>query len=82
MRSIGPFGVGPADPPWLAFQRGGFELAGLRPVLVRAMNVLRQYPLEDVAPAWSAMCSRADTVVEGNRRAPRPTLAAVVKSDP
>ena len=39
-----------ADPPWLAFQRGGFELAGLRPVLVRAMNVLRQYPLEDVAP--------------------------------
>ena len=54
-----------ADPPWLTFRRGGFELAGLRPVLVRAMNVLRQYPLEDVAPAWSAMCARAGTVVEG-----------------
>lgn len=34
---------------------GGFELAGLRPVLVRAFNVLRQYPVEDVAGAWAAM---------------------------
>jgi hypothetical protein len=54
-----------ADPPGLTFQRGGFELAGLRPVLVRAMNVLRQYPPEDVAQAWSALSSRAGTVVEG-----------------
>jgi len=57
--------AGAADPPWLTFRRGGFELAGLRPVLVRAMNVLRQYPAEQVAPAWSAMCSRAGAVVEG-----------------
>ncbi|MDF2824900.1 MAG: hypothetical protein K0R68_2308, partial [Mycobacterium sp.] len=37
------------------FRLGGFELAGLRPVLVRAFNVLRQYPVEDVAAAWSTM---------------------------
>lgn len=34
------------------FAVGGFELAGLRPVLVRAFNVLRQYPVEAVAGAW------------------------------
>ena len=32
------------------FARGGFELAGLRPVLVRAFNVLRQYPEVGRAP--------------------------------
>lgn len=32
-----------ADPPWLESRRGGVELAGTRPVLVRAFNVLRQY---------------------------------------
>ena len=32
------------------FGLGGFELAGLRPVLVRAFNVLRQYPVERGAP--------------------------------
>jgi len=57
-----------ADPPYLTFQRGGFELAGLRPVLVRAMNVLRQYPLSEVEPAWAAMSGQlapAGAVVEG-----------------
>jgi hypothetical protein len=44
-----------ADPPGLTFARGGFELAGLRPVLVRAMNVLRQYDESDVEGAWRAM---------------------------
>lgn len=44
-----------ADPPGLTFGRGGFELAGLRPVLVRAFNVLRQYPESEVAPAWRIM---------------------------
>ena len=36
----------PAPPPATAveFALGGFELAGHRPVLVRAFNVLRQYP--------------------------------------
>lgn len=39
------------------FARGGFELAGLRPVLIRAFNVLRQYPEEAVAPAWDRLRS-------------------------
>ncbi|PRX45523.1 hypothetical protein B0I33_109186 [Prauserella shujinwangii] len=47
-----------ADPPRLEFRRGGFELGGSRPVLVRAFNVLRQYGEADVAPAWEAMLSR------------------------
>jgi hypothetical protein len=37
------------------FGLGGFELAGMRPVLVRAFNVLRQYPPEAVTDAWSTM---------------------------
>ncbi|MEU8299416.1 class I SAM-dependent methyltransferase [Micromonospora sp. NPDC048909] len=44
-----------ADPPGLTFARGGFELAGLRPVLVRALNVLRQYDESEVAGAWRTM---------------------------
>jgi hypothetical protein len=44
-----------AAPPWLEFRRGGFELAGTRPVLVRAFNVLRQYAEDEVAGAWRLM---------------------------
>ncbi|MEU6074562.1 class I SAM-dependent methyltransferase [Micromonospora sp. NPDC047074] len=44
-----------ADPPRLTFARGGFELAGLRPALVRAFNVLRQYDEREVAEAWRTM---------------------------
>jgi hypothetical protein len=40
------------------FALGGFELAGLKPVLVRAFNVLRQYPEDAVAGAWDTMRSR------------------------
>ena len=43
------------------FDRGGFEvpLAGdRRPVVIRAMNVLRQYDEADVAGAWQRMASR------------------------
>lgn len=47
-----------ADPPRLDFRRGGFELAGTRPALVRAFNVLRQYSESDVAPSWEAMLGR------------------------
>jgi hypothetical protein len=43
------------DPPRVDFRLGGFELAGLRPVLVRAMNVLRQYDEESAARAWDTM---------------------------
>jgi hypothetical protein len=44
--------MGSAD---IEFRVGGFELAGLQPVLVRAFNVLRQYPVEEVPDAWSTM---------------------------
>lgn len=50
------------------FALGGFELAGLRPVLVRAFNVLRQYPEDAVAGAWDTMRSRlapAGLIVDG-----------------
>jgi hypothetical protein len=43
------------DPPRVDFRVGGFELAGLRPVLVRAMNVLRQYDEASAARAWATM---------------------------
>jgi hypothetical protein len=46
-----------ADPPLLTFRRGGFELAGLRPVVVRAANVLRQYAESEVDGAWRTMTS-------------------------
>ena len=51
-------GVAVADPPRLDFTRGGFELAGRRPQLVRAMNVLRQYDEDAAAVAWAELCSR------------------------
>ncbi|MGV9410278.1 class I SAM-dependent methyltransferase [Nocardia sp. NPDC003693] len=41
----------------VGFARGGFELAGLRPNLVRAFNVLRQYPESAVPGAWSTIVS-------------------------
>lgn len=47
-----------SDDGRVEFRVGGFELAGLRPVLVRAFNVLRQYPEEAVAGAWRTMQSR------------------------
>lgn len=45
------------DRDGVRFARGGFELAGLRPILVRAFNVLRQYDESRVAQAWSTMLS-------------------------
>ncbi len=47
--------------PGLSFVTGGFELPlpdDRRPVLVRAFNVLRQYPEAEVAPAWELLRSR------------------------
>jgi SAM-dependent methyltransferase len=47
--------------PGLTFTVGGFELplpGGRRPVLVRAFNVLRQYPETDVEPAWALVRRR------------------------
>jgi hypothetical protein len=47
--------VSSAEPPGLTFARGGFEFAGLRPVVVRAANVLRQYDERPAAQAWETM---------------------------
>src|SRR5215203_3514438 len=56
------------DPPRVDFRVGGFELAGLRPVLVRAFNVLRQYDEESAARAWDTMrdgLAPGGVIVEG-----------------
>jgi hypothetical protein len=45
----------PAATTGLSFRRGGFELAGLRPLVVRAFNVLRQYDEPAAAQAWDTM---------------------------
>ena len=42
----------------LAFRRGGFELAGLRPLVVRALNVLRQYDEQPALAAWTTLQGR------------------------
>lgn len=61
---IDPERVAAARPlarPGLSFRTGGFELplsGGRRPVLVRAFNVLRQYPEREVAPAWARLVGR------------------------
>ena len=50
------------------FAVGGFELGGLQPHLVRALNVLRQYDEADVADAWarmSAALAPGGLVIEG-----------------
>ncbi|MDZ4234272.1 MAG: class I SAM-dependent methyltransferase, partial [Dietzia sp.] len=52
---IGQAAVQNGRAPGVQFERGGFELAGHRPVLVRAFNVLRQYPEDAVTEAWTAM---------------------------
>ena len=44
--------------PGLRFGRGGFELAGLRPAVVRAFNVLRQYDESAVGSAWRTMTAQ------------------------
>jgi hypothetical protein len=54
-----------AVPPLLEFRRGGFELAGLTPVVVRACNVLRQYAESEVADAWRTMTTGGAFLVEG-----------------
>lgn len=51
-------GDGRAPAENVEFALGGFELAGLQPVLVRAFNVLRQYPVDAVPDAWSRMSAQ------------------------
>ena len=45
----------PATTEGLSFRRGGFELAGLRPLVVRALNVLRQYDETAAHEAWTTL---------------------------
>jgi len=47
----------PTDLP-VEFAVGGFELRELRPDVVRAFNVLRQYPADDVPRWWAEMTAR------------------------
>ncbi|ANS79998.1 Protein-N(5)-glutamine methyltransferase PrmC [Serinicoccus hydrothermalis] len=64
-----------ADPPRVDFALGGFEVplpaglgTGVRPTVVRAFNVLRQYAEPEVAPAWAQMVGRlapGGALVEG-----------------
>lgn len=44
-----------AEREGLTFRRGGFELAGLQPLVVRALNVLRQYEESPAAQAWQTL---------------------------
>ncbi len=56
------------NPPQVDFRVGGFELAGLEPMVVRAFNVLRQYDEESAARAWDTMragLAPGGLVVEG-----------------
>ncbi len=49
--------------PGLRFTLGGFEVpvpADRRPLVVRAFNVLRQYPEAEVAAAWATVCARLE----------------------
>ncbi|NEE09899.1 class I SAM-dependent methyltransferase, partial [Streptomyces sp. SID7499] len=43
----------------LTFVHGGFEVPlDVRPLLIRAANVLRQYDEDQVAEVWGRLCSR------------------------
>jgi hypothetical protein len=70
--------------PGLRFVRGGFEMAGLRPLVVRCLNVLRQYDESSAAEAWRTLLGavvEGGVVIEGTcdevgRRAAWVTLTA------
>lgn len=54
--------------PGVSFRLGGFEVPGERPVVIRALNVLRQYDEGQVEDAWRRMISRLQpggVLVEG-----------------
>ena len=54
--------------PGVSFRLGGFEVPGERPVIIRALNVLRQYDESQVEDAWRRMIDRLQpggVLVEG-----------------
>ncbi len=50
----------PRSAPGLSFRQGGFELplANQRPQVIRAFNVLRQYPVGEVPGIWRQLVAR------------------------
>ncbi len=59
----------PYEREGLTFVHGGFEVPlAVRPLLIRAANVLRQYDEDQVAEVWARLCARLDAdglLVEG-----------------
>lgn len=54
--------------PGVSFRLGGFEVPGRDPLIIRALNVLRQYDESEVLANWHRMAARlqpAGTLVEG-----------------
>ena len=54
--------------PGVSFRLGGFEVPGERPIVIRALNVLRQYDEGQVDDAWRRMIGRLQpggVLVEG-----------------
>ena len=54
--------------PGVSFRLGGFEVPGERPIVIRALNVLRQYDEGQVEDAWRRMIGRLQpggVLVEG-----------------
>ncbi|AYV28482.1 class I SAM-dependent methyltransferase [Streptomyces sp. CJ_13] len=54
-------GAKPYEREGLSFRHGGFEVpleGGIRPSLIRAANVLRQYDEQQVEEVWARLCAR------------------------
>ena len=54
--------------PGVSFRLGGFEIPGRPPLIIRALNVLRQYDESEVLENWKRMSARLQptgTLVEG-----------------
>jgi hypothetical protein len=54
--------------PGVSFRLGGFEIPGRSPIIIRALNVLRQYDESEVLENWRRMTDRLQpggTLVEG-----------------
>lgn len=57
-----------SERPGVSFRLGGFEVPGEQPAVIRALNVLRQYPEGEVLEHWHRMVDRLQpggVLVEG-----------------
>ncbi|MFI1409613.1 class I SAM-dependent methyltransferase [Streptomyces sp. NPDC020707] len=58
----------PYERDGLRFRHGGFEIPlPVRPTLIRAANVLRQYEEAEVAAVWARLCARLAPADSGSR---------------